>query len=43
MVTEAGWFSAKGCSQPGIVDTGTSAELAKKRMNIGRMAAIWAV
>lgn len=30
-------------SQPGMVDTGTSAELAKNRMNIGKMAAIWAV
>ena len=43
IVTEAGWFCANGCSQPGMVDTGTSAELAKKRMNIGKMAAIWAV
>ena len=30
MVTVAGWFWANGCSQPGIVDTGTSAELAQQ-------------
>jgi hypothetical protein len=43
MVTVAGWFWANGWSQPGMVDTGTRAELAKKRMNMGRREAIWAV
>jgi hypothetical protein len=42
-VTVAGWLLAKGWSQPGMVATGTRAELAKNRMNMGSTEASWAV
>src|ERR1700682_2795495 len=42
-VTLRGCSRAKACSQPGMVFTGTIAELAKTRMKNGRIPATWAV
>ena len=42
-VTDTGWCSANGCSQPGIVSTGTNADEANTSGARTGNAAAWAV